>query len=810
MEDPAPPSSEPPPSSDGNEPPSPHTAGRIAVETRGFYSADSAVRAALLPRRADESATRAQRLLRITAAIADSVSGAEVFAALVDDVAEAVDASSAALWLTDDRTNSVSLERSIGFSESTQQQFRSLPLDLDPSIPAIDAIRHQEAIWLSSQAEMLDRYPHLAGVATAGRAYRVSCLPLTSRGRAVGCLSLTIDETHKESGDERDLLLLVARYASQAIERVRLYEVERASRAQADMVARRLDVLNRTARAFVASDLDRESRLRAVARELADALASCINIGLIGRDGLLHLTAVHHPVPEAQDLLVALSKEAPIRIGEGVTGSIAATGESVLLPRLDPELVAARSAPRYRAFLARFPAHAMIGAALRVHGRVIGTVTATRFRPGETYARDDLRLLEDLADRAAVAIENSRLYQETADARTRAEQLYRFAQAVVGAEGVELVFTAALDAIETALHAQRASILTFDDAGVMRFRAWRNLSDGYRAAVEGHSPWSRDTTAPEPIVVTHALSDPTMSSYTEQFEREGIGALAFFPLVNQGRLLGKFMVYFDQAHHFEPHEIETARSLGNHLASVIARFAAISQLQETLRLNELFAGVLAHDLRNPLNAIASAAQLALLRSQRDPTTTARSATPIGRIIASSQRMNTMIDQLLDFTRARIGGGIPIQPRETNLADVYMQAASEIELAHPDWKLRHAFAGDLSGTWDPDRLLQVFSNLVANAGEHGSREGGVEVRLDGTDRDRVVVEVHNMGTIPASLLSALFDPFRGTDVRRRESQGLGLGLFIVREIVRAHGGRVSASSSHAEGTLFAVELPRHPP
>jgi len=105
------------------------------------------------------------------------------------------------------------------------------------------------------------------------------------------------------------------------------------------------------------------------------------------------------------------------------------------------------------------------------------------------------------------------------------------------------------------------------------------------------------------------------------------------------------------------------------------------------------------------------------------------------------------------------------------------------------------------------LLQVFSNLIANACQHGAPDAPVCVKLDGTSRDRVQIEVHNLGAITASLLPHLFDPFRGTRHKRDLSRGLGLGLFIVREIIRGHGGYVDVESTEADGTTFLIQLPR---
>jgi PAS domain S-box-containing protein len=391
-----------------------------------------------------------------------------------------------------------------------------------------------------------------------------------------------------------------------------------------------------------------------------------------------------------------------------------------------------------------------------------------------------------------------------AEARSRAEQLYRFAHAAASADRLEDVFEVGLDAIERMLGADRAAVLLCDDGGVMRFRAWRKLSDEYRRAVEGHSPWPRDAIAPQPVLVPDVEADASLADYLPLFRSERIGSLAFIPLVTRGRLLGKFMVYFGERHEYSTTELELAAAIANHLASVAARFAALAELERTVHYSELFAGVLAHDLRNPLGAIVTAAQLVLMRQEGEGD---RNAKPMSRIVASGQRMARMIDQLLDFTRARVGGGIEIQPRDTNLADLCSQALGELELVYTDRKFECSVVGDQGGTWDPDRLLQIISNLVANASQHGAPDGVVAVRLDGSQPDEVVLEIHNGGTISPALLPTLFDPFRGTGHRREHARGLGLGLFIVKELVRAHGGTVDVTSSEPDGTTFQVRLPR---
>jgi PAS domain S-box-containing protein len=234
-----------------------------------------------------------------------------------------------------------------------------------------------------------------------------------------------------------------------------------------------------------------------------------------------------------------------------------------------------------------------------------------------------------------------------------------------------------------------------------------------------------------------------------------------------------------------------------------AREAAVAELQQTLHYNEIFAGVLAHDLRNPLNAIQTATQLVLHREQGKA-----DLAPLRRVLASGDRMARMIDQLLDFTKTRVGGGFELRPREADLSQLSSQVLAEIELAYPAWKVKVDSHGELTGTWDPDRLLQVVSNLVTNAGQHGTRGAEIQIALDGTSLDAVMFQVHNEGNIPEALLSDIFAPFRGTRDLRSSTSGLGLGIYIAREIVRAHGGTIEVASSEAAGTTFSVTLPRH--
>jgi signal transduction histidine kinase len=221
------------------------------------------------------------------------------------------------------------------------------------------------------------------------------------------------------------------------------------------------------------------------------------------------------------------------------------------------------------------------------------------------------------------------------------------------------------------------------------------------------------------------------------------------------------------------------------------------QLLQVERMREMFVGILGHDLRNPLQSILTSAERSLSNAQDDDLRKA-----LQLIRQSGQRMARMIEQILDLTRIRMGGGLAIRPAAANFRRVVEQIADEF--SGRGHALRLDFDGDMDGAWDVDRILQLLSNLLGNAVEHSPPDAPVSLRIDGGAADFVVIHVCNGGRgVPSALRDALFEPFASSDRLR----GLGLGLFICRQIVLAHGGAIEFESDDSRGTCFHIRLPR---
>jgi PAS domain S-box-containing protein len=512
-------------------------------------------------------------------------------------------------------------------------------------------------------------------------------------------------------------------------------------------------------------------------------------------------------------------------------------------------------------------------------------------------------------------------------ARTQAA-LYSFVARLHRADALADVYAAALDAMLDALSCTRASILRFDDEGVMRFVAWRGLSEGYRRAVEGHSPWTREERGPRPILVPDLAAADLDPGLRAAIEDEGIRALAFTPLVSGGRLIGKFMTYYDAPHSFGRLETDLGLSIARQLAIAIERreseetlraseerlrlalragkmgtwewnvrtnevawsreleeihglppdvfgrtFAAFRKdihpddlpavehairqsldqgdhhveyrivrpdggvrwvegrgtvirdefghparligvctdvterkrseaaLREADRHKDEFLAMLSHELRNPLAALTTSAQVLSLSAPGSE------ASDHARAVVSRQTgiMTRLIEDLLDVSRVTMG--------KMTLDRVPFDLAEVVHKVVDAWQTTGRLAAErvalnVASVWivaDRLRIEQIFTNLLDNALKFTPQDKRIAVAIR-RDGDSAVLEVADEGTgIAPELLGRLFNLF--VQGRPGTRSGMGLGLALVKQLAELHGGTVAVAGARGGGgAVFTVRLP----
>lgn len=389
--------------------------------------------------------------------------------------------------------------------------------------------------------------------------------------------------------------------------------------------------------------------------------------------------------------------------------------------------------------------------------------------------------------------------------------VYELLTTVNRTTNLRAIFEESLKCICTCQRVDRASILISDSRGILRFEAWRGLSDTYRAAVEGHSPWARDDPAPAPIFVEDIDKARFDDALKAVVVAEGIGALAFLPLVYEKRLLGKFMICHEKPHIFVNSEIRLLQTIALQLAFAVERHRTsealellvderTSSLREAVAQMEEFSYTVSHDLRAPLRAMRSYSQ-ALLEDFA-PTLPEEAAHYLHRISENASRLDKMILDVLTFSRiARAELYLEIIPLETfvrNIIENYptLQAPlAEIRLQPLLPVLGH----------EPS-LTQAISNLLNNAVKFVPPGVMPKIRIWTEKRGpdvRLWIEDNGIGIKP-EYQHRLFSMFERINPTSRY-EGTGVGLAIVRKALERMGGRAGMESDGFNGSRFWIQL-----
>jgi len=288
----------------------------------------------------------------------------------------------------------------------------------------------------------------------------------------------------------------------------------------------------------------------------------------------------------------------------------------------------------------------------------------------------------------------------------------------------------------------------------------------------------------------------------------GIGSCIIAPLSARENLIGVItLVRSDPASPYQEADLVLAEDLASRAALAIENARLYEAERKRGDFEQQLIGIVSHDLRNPLSVIAMAAA-AIERSSNIDDRSKRSA---GRIRAATERANQLIRDLLDFTQARRAGGIPIRRSHVDIHFLTKELIEDLTAGQPAGRIEFLQSGDGLGNCDPNRVQQMIENLTQNALKYGAPEAPIRVETRG-ENESILISVHNQGDpIPPELLPHLFKPVKGVPGKvDKTNRSIGLGLYIVQQIVLAHGGAIEVTSSKDKGTTFAVRLPKEAP
>ncbi|NVJ01876.1 GAF domain-containing protein [Myxococcus sp. AM009] len=565
------------------------------------------------------------RLRDFAARLSEAATVPQVCRALFEQGLVAAGAKAGTVNLLDAEGEALEVVDAIGYPESVLSRWRRIPMTA--AMPLVESLREQQAIWVGSPEEWRARYPLMD---TRGLHEAALALPLLVKGRALGAIGLSFARPRTFTEMDRAFFTALAHACAQALDRVHLTAEERRAHAVARAAAARLQMLTEASDAFDATNRDLSVLLGTITRQVAYFLGDACTLCLLSDDGTRLEVAASHS-SQGED-------GAPLLPGAGLSGCVLRGGRPLLVPELSQE--------QQRELGQGEALRSLLCVPLRAQGKVVGTLAVGRMGQGRGFTQEDQELVEELAAKAALSIENARLFAEQQRSQ---EELRRRAE----------------------------------------------------------------------------------------FEQQLVG-------------------------------------------------------------------IVSHDLRNPLAAISMSAGLlekkgALTESQQRM---------VWRIGQATERAARMIRDLLDFTKARLGGGIALHRQATDLREVVHQVVDELLVANPGRRVEVEVQGEVRGEWDSDRIAQVLTNLLGNALAYSPADAPVRVdtRLEG---EAALLSVFNGGApIPRELLPRLFEPLtRGALKEGQSTRSIGLGLYIVQDIVRGHGGGVEVVSSEQHGTTFTVRLPR---
>ena len=697
-----------------------------------------------------------ERLLhRLSTALAREARPDAVVRVALDALVSEVGARSAGVFLYDEVTTGVIPVYSVNYLPEMLDRIRELSIE-SPALSNL-AIRSGEVQVISSIDNVPDGVVFTKQLSDQIGVRAVAAVPLLIAGRTLGVLVYGLAEEHEFDAAEIRLLQEVGERISTAMERARLEEALERRAGEAEL-------------------------LHAIALAAAgeDDINLILEAALSQLTGLFNFTGGSIALVEGDELVIraatgvfaatALNQRLPR--GRGMSWRVLATGTPFLSHDLLADGLRPLSQDDEKAV------RSILVVPLIWRGSPFGILEVDSVKPN-AFRESDIGLMQRVATLLSGPIELARRYAAEVQLRRELDQARGRLEAIIQHAPMGVLFFDASDRLAFANQSAIETLRLTPEGDGPQHRSWDDLIDQVL-----RWRWAGD---PERL---RAIVKETREL------REGI-LIHDFPLRSPEQILLRIAAPVTESGRFSGHVIL--------LIDVTSERQALAAAEQAIASRDRFISIASHELKTPLTSIKGMAQLLLRAHASGRLDLDRLGRQLGTIDTQAERLQELIDDLLDISRIQ-SGRLELRREPADLVEI----VSDVIGALPDERRQRvslAAAQPVPGIWDPLRLEQVAQNLLDNALKYATPETMVEVRVltDGHDAVLTVTD-HGIG-IPAGELPTLFEPFaRAANAGQRDETGLGLGLYITRQIIERHGGTISVASVEGDGSTFTVRLP----
>ncbi|WP_224373015.1 sensor histidine kinase [Hyalangium versicolor] len=589
--------------------------------------------------------------------------------------------------------------------------------------------------------------------------------------------------------------------------------------------AARLRILVNLSRQLAEARTDLDLVFDTVCAHLVSVLGDgCAAFLLLDDNTSLEPVTIRHRDPARRLLLEQLNQARKLRVGEGFTGSVMASGKSLFLADVDAAILDATTLPEYKPYLDQVGVRSMLVVPLAGRSRVHGAFWLTRDPGSPPYTPADRELVEAIADCTAMALDSARIQLEHGDDRRR------LAEAASRTARLQQV-TAALSSAATP--EEVSSVVAHLAVGAMEGVAGslvlpnESRTELHIRSYIGHTHVPHvvkafqvlPVTANNPVAISYRERKPfffsDLISYGAQFpellasaSEAGYEAAAALPLLARGEVLGVLWVRFATPRPFEEEERALMSTMVAQCAQALERSRLYTRAQKAVAQRDEFLSVAAHELRTPLAAMKLQIQSLQRNLSRPPEAEDNKPQLIAKADAVARqvkRLEALVTDLLDLSRLT-AGKLALRLEEVDLHELAREVCERMaeEATRAQSPLTIYAESRVRGHWDRARLDQVLSNLLSNALKYGAG-GPIDVTLT-ADSTWVFLSVRDRGIgIPPEDQARIFERFERA-VPGRNYSGFGVGLWICKQIIDALGGRIRVESQQGQGSTFEVTLP----